>query len=325
MKIFALILAILTQKDRYFPEIQWSSSLVCNIFRCYEAIFGRRVGIRPEQVTSPAGITYSYTWENLFATWEGIALAWLKGKIPKFKVVWLPEMQMAGVTRGGIRPFALAIAFDTTAAGTQGSASPATWNHTVTGSNPAILIAYNHGALTDLSTDASYNAVSGTKIAAASGNATAFGVALWYLQTASTGTNQVKLTYSASDDNRSMSASYSGCATSADTGGLTGNVSLSSPGSLTITSVADNCWLAGMAVAGAAAMAAGTNTTQRGTAGDQFGIWVDGNAVIHPAGSSTIQVTWSGTNSFSFYGTTIAPAAAAASATVKVPDIMIFN
>lgn len=49
MLFFAQLLANVTGKPRYFPEIVWSTkSWTHNVFRAYEYIFGRRTGIRAE-------------------------------------------------------------------------------------------------------------------------------------------------------------------------------------------------------------------------------------------------------------------------------------
>lgn len=307
---FIRIVATLTQKPRQKIDFVWSSSYVSNVFRLWEWFAGRSVGIRCEQIVIENKV-YSYTLENVLATYEGLIRAWLRGMVPRFEIVRVPQLQLAGLTQGGIQPFALAVAFDANGWGTQGASSPVTWTHVVTGSNPNLLVAWDNTGGSDVSTACTYNAAALSKLLTTTPNA--FSAALWYIGNPSTGSNTVSVTLSGGVNNRSGSGSYSGCATSADNSGSTSKAGGgTSPSNLTITSVADNCWLVGKATAGDATLSAGTNTTFRSNVGDNYGIWVDGNAAITPAGASTIQVTWTGGNQMIFVGATLAPATAAA-------------
>src|SRR5690349_16076088 len=69
--ILPAILAILTNHPRYLPKIEWANdSCVHNIFRLYELIFWRRVGIRAElssYLKDGRTSYYCHSWESVFA------------------------------------------------------------------------------------------------------------------------------------------------------------------------------------------------------------------------------------------------------------------
>lgn len=315
-------MAEITRHPREKIDVVWSSSFVCNLFRIYELIFWRRAGIRCEGIAYDNGEMYSYTWENLLVTYEWILLSWLKGAVPKFEIIWLPQMQLAGMRQGGIQPFAFAIAFDAANAPAQNSTSPVLWNATVTGTNPALVVGYHvGGTTTDFSTACTYNSVAGSKVTGTN-VASRWGSAIWYMGNASTGTNQVSLTMSSGNAARSSAASYSGCAANANVGGAIQQDSVTSI-TLTITSTVDKCWLVGEAIQDGVALTAGSGTTFRGNSGDSFAIFVDGNAAITPAGSSSIVCTCAGGSNAAFFGTTIAPGASAATVKPKLTLLLM--
>lgn len=306
------LIAQLTGVSRYRPVFELSNSFVCNVFRIYEQIFGRRVGIRCEHIADSSGFHYSYTFENLLATYESAIVFTIKSLIrglrPRLKIVLVPQLQLAGMRMGGIQPYAFAIAFDVTAFGAQGTSAPSeTWTHVVTGSNPNLLVSFNWAtaAQVDITSTGTYNGVSMSKLQYV-GNGNAQQGTLWYLGNPATGSNSVVINFITVSSNRPGSISYSGCASSIDNSSTQSSASQASPINYSITSVADNCWAVMFISCGAAPLSGGTSTTARSSP-DNFGVWFDSNAPKTPAGSITLQATYSGSNDYQLTGATIAP------------------
>jgi hypothetical protein len=308
-----LLLYKLTGAHRYRPQFEWSSSWVCNVFRLWELIAWRREGIRLEQIADRHGNVFSFTLENYLATWEGIIRAWFSQSFA-FKVVLLPQAQLAGFRSAhGFAPYRFAIALDTFIVDSTGNKT--TWSHTVTGSNPYLMVGEDQQ---QNASGITYNSVSMTKQVSVVGAASWEQFGIWALGNPASGAHTVTITTTGVGF-YSGSISYSGCqsATTADnTGSAASSASASSPQNLSITPVADNCWMVAWFQGGSVAIAAGAGTTGHTTGGDGFEFWCDNNAAIHPAASTTLQCTWTGTNKVVVAGVTIAPFVASASVSV---------
>lgn len=228
---------------RYRPEIQWSgSSWTHNVFRCYELIFGRKFGIRPEMSArySEGVITYTcHSWESAFALTEQYVRLFFKGIVFAPKRVWIPLLQTPQGFTFPSSPFLFAIAFDTSVIGGAGSA---TWSHTCTGSNIGLFI----GMVTTsgLASAATYNSVSASLTDSIASTNGCTGQTLFFLANASTGSNTVSVTVGAGVF-QGYSCSYSGVsAIDSHAANTVGTNQSSWPSSTTV--VAANCWLIAM-------------------------------------------------------------------------------
>jgi len=208
----------------------------------------------------------------------------------------------------------MAIAFDAQSTTSQ-TGTTTTDAHTCTGSN-LILFAGVQGGTTDIVTGVTYSGVAMTQIAKVQlPSADNRWLYLYYLVNPATGANNIVATSSGSQTVRVCGASYTGVkqtgqpdasTTATQTAGAT-------TWSMSVTSVADNCWSLAFMRQGDGTVGAGSATTMR-TVGSNFSAMFDSNAVIHPAGSSTLNFT-TGNNINPWAGiiASIAPFIAAAS------------
>lgn len=200
-----------------------------------------------------------------------------------------------------------AIAFDAGTNGASGS-SPLTFSHTVTGSDPILLVGVEINGTTSVS-GITYNGVALTKI-----NSIVNGVfthELWYLSDPATGANDVVVTTTGAVTLLNASAvSYTGASNPSsaipDNDGVDqGSVGT---GTNTIVSVADNCFhiafFAGRNTGNN--LTAGSGATARNVTTSGFAFF-DSNGVITPAGSNSMTVTVGGGDFPMSNGVTIQP------------------
>lgn len=232
----------ITRHPREIIEPVWSSnSWTHNIFRVYEYWFGRRSGIRAEGAVDSKGNTYSYTWENLFAVYESLIRN--SFTLPKFSIVYLPQLKLAGLSQGGVTPFRFAIAFDSTTTFDNGSghATSFTYAHTCTGSNLTLISnGYMNEAGAPTVTSMTYNSVSMTNgVTNIAGNQNVF---LYYQATPSTGANNIIITPNKSCIASFGSISFTG--TNASPKGATGtNAATSTTPSTSVITTSANSWV----------------------------------------------------------------------------------
>ena len=348
------IAAKVTRTARYRPTLKlFTGSYISSVFRLWEYIFGKEVVydskrqvwtevIKIESSAAP-GFHRSYTFENFCVHSAFVIGQFLRHpfqiKIKKISIELVsPQLAFAldnsFKTQFPGRKFQIpwisfAIAFDAASNGqTNGFAEGGTggnlsWSHTVTGSNP-ILIASIHsngaGGHTTEYTGASYNSVAmtlagGSKILThASTNS--YG-SLWYLTGPATGSNTLATTGSPDLwEFNGCSVSYSGAAQSSQpdniaTAGQTGN---NSPKTMSLTTVADNCWLV-MSVNNNfdGQMTASTGATKRAETANPYyeAALFDSNSAKTPAGSYSMTVTFGSNDRTSFILISISPYVAA--------------
>lgn len=220
----------------------------------------------------------------------------------------------------------MAIAYDAFSSGS-GTGSTLTVSHTTTGSNVGLAAGV---FLTDSSsrtiTSVTYNGVAMTEQYQYI-NATNRRIGLFTLAVgAGVGAKNIIVTLSGAVSNgvALLATSYSGVAQTGTVDNKTkqDNSGTPSPLTATLTTVADNCWLIGMA-ATARANSAGTSTTKRGGIAnfDEYGAY-DTNAAKTPAGSVSVQATMSPND---FYGSmmavSFAPYVAAAASTYPALEL----
>lgn len=184
----------------------------------------------------------------------------------------------------------MAIAFDFGSTGTA-SATSVTVAHTVSGSDRILLTGVTTGDGSsqgdDVVTGVTYNGVSMTRINTVVNTGNTSRSYLYYLLAPATGTNNVVASLSTSRRVRASSASYTGVGNGQPDASNTATDS-SNPYSISVTTVADNCWVVGFDGNGAGeAITAGTSTTARGGSGTT-GMIGDNNAAKTPAGSVTL-------------------------------------
>lgn len=307
--ILPKIIAIITRSPRYIPKLRWSDkSHIYNLFRICEQVFGVRWGVRIESSTSWRHNEFGqtevhrafFTLEAILVHLESVVREFLKGTRLEYKYIQLPQFQMVGVQNGSqtikIPGLVFAIAYDAIGAG--GASSPATsvtYSHTVTGSNPGIIIMVmigdvNGGAGTVTGVTYAGSAAAQTQTWGPTGGRK---MDMWDKTATATGANNVVVSYGNSVYSDVNSLSYSGVDqtnledTSTQSNGA-------SPRTVSITTTADNCWLVGSASdLGTGPATASTGTTSRGTAGAmRIG---DSNGAKTPAGSHSMAWTGSGT------------------------------
>lgn len=298
----------ITRHPREVITPVWSSSIVVNAFRIYEYWFGRRAGIRIEGRSTSDGKQYSYTWENLFAVYEGLIRAAINRTLPKFSIVYVPQLQLVGMTQDGVSPFRFAIAFDNAAKVANGSSvSSLSGAYTVTGSNP-IIFASCWGAVGSPSvTGITYNSVSMTKVADENIPADR-GYSVFILPSPATGSNT--LIASGSSLFILDGASYSGAKqTSQPDAFNTGSWSSANSFTSTVTTIANNCWMIVMfKTSSGNAPSNGTGTTVR--LNDGNGGIADSGGGVSP-GSNSLVVNFTVADQGGYVITSFAPVVAA--------------
>ena len=217
----------------------------------------------------------------------------------------------------------MAIAFDTsTDGGVVNPASSLTYSHTCTGSNRFLLV-FAFGALaSDGITGATYGGVAMTEVSAGfqlTGDRKVF---CWYLVNPASGANNVVVSASGSQVIGSFAMSYTGAKQSGQPDASnTGESPASTSFSLSVTTIADNCWTVLLTRTDGTNNTAGTDTTERLDSANGFAGF-DRNADITPPGSSTLATSSSNQSPYGGWIVSIAPATAGGAA--FTPRVMMF-
>lgn len=236
----ARLIHTITGKPRYFPEFEWSTNLwTHNAFRFFGMIFGEPYGIRPsvgsEHIQGKNHVI-AYTLEAQLALFETAVRAFFKKKLG-FKIIWIPQLQLAGFSRGGVLPYRFAIAFDASA-GTGSNNTPLT--QVISGSNNFLYV-FEIGDTTDTLSSISFNSVLMTfaQKVQVPGDRWTYG----YVQVGpSTGSHTVTVVGTTFNECGAMS--YTGCAQSGqpDSVGVNSTASSGTTFSVSTTVIAANCW-----------------------------------------------------------------------------------
>lgn len=297
-----------------FREIEWSRrSVVHNLFRMFEYVFGRKRGIRIENRTVQAGECIQrefYTLEALLAFWESEVYSLLlkpKGVWDKLSSVEIIELQP--ITANGVKfnpvgyRFAIAEDGTTTEKADDVSSPDTTTTHTTSGSDRGLLFSTNWGFSSDGgdATAITYNSDSLTKeVSRADYNRRG---AHWSLIAPDTGSNTAQVTWSGTasdkvwvfvtmtgvDQTDMVEATNSARATYPTT----------TPG-ISVTTLTDDAWAIGQFIC----RENNTITIDTGTelwyiAGGATGVGCAGGYSTGSAGSITVDWTTGGTE----YGT----------------------
>lgn len=204
----------------------------------------------------------------------------------------------------------MAIAFDAATSSTQVTGTSLTFSHTVGSGTNRILFVACGLPTSDLISGVTYNGTALTLIGksqAPSPN-TRF-VYLFYLINPTSGAHNVVVTASStSDDIEATASSYSGASV---LGGIDNSTTNTTSGvtsiTTSLTTVADNCWTIIVGRTNGTTMVVGTGVTSRGNMGDTTAIVGDSNGIVHPAGSKSMTIQWSGSGSASVVMASFAP------------------
>lgn len=308
--VLPALMAIITQHERYIPEVEWNSKLITyNVFRVYELIFGRRDGIKAEASVTAEQIDgrlyevhYLHSFEATLVYLECRFYAFLKGLLPEMRLekVYIPAFSPAGFGSfmdPKVKPYYFAIAFG---AETQGSVSGST---TLTFTSPTVSGSNTFGALTvftqtDLTiSSVTWNAVSATSIAGVTNDSANERIEMWYIIAPAAGANNIVMTRSGATNAMNGYASYySGCKQSGQPDAFSNNHNSSiSTWVQSVTTIANNCWTICNSRNGVGSFSASTNTTFRSTAASV--VLADNNAAITPAQSYSMTMTFAGSPS----------------------------
>lgn len=327
--MFANLLQKIIGKARHKITVSWSDqSVIYNIFRLYELVFGRETGVRIESTTEYIREKERVTLIRKFYTTEAIlvhseialkqylksivkrmsdTLSFWQWKIdrliPQFDSLFdsfAPQFAIEGfwtepATERLPKGYSFAIAFDTFVAGVNGAElNGATYAHTVTGSNPGIASMHNSTPSGDVVTSTTYAGASMTQVTKRFRDGSTLQMLyLYWLGACATGANNVVVTCSVNSDNsRSASSSYSGvssgAAESSGDNGATSGTALS----VTVTTTDAGAVLVGFFQSwDNSTFTNGTNYTARGTTlGSTYG---DSVGTSLSPGANAINVTMS--------------------------------
>ncbi len=195
------------------------------------------------------------------------------------------------------------IAIDLSTDGGNTTGTSLTFSHTVTGSNPFLVVDVIGDVANDKITGVTYNGVAMTL--PANGKVLITGDRYLYsfvLANPATGAHNVVITASSSILIQGIATSYTGAQSSSTVDNSTNNTD-NTVTSLTtsLTTVADNCWVHLFAASTDVTIAAGTGTTNRKTTTNPA-LAGDNNAAKTPAGSVSMQVTNNGSGNSRNYG-----------------------
>lgn len=226
-KVLPIIIATITGKSRDFPDFEWCpNNWSYNLFRIYEAVFGRRVGVRAEammvQYLDENGKKQThrefYTWEAFIAHTEAelrIAFSGLRFPRPRIKFFRVPVLALPN--GGGLSPlpsmFNFAVAYDNSAVPVYvGSSTNAqTISYTVTGSNPIVFGIQQYQQNTVTWSSATYNGVAMSLVDTLTSGDTSPGRAnVMMLVGPATGANNLVVNLSGNAEIVTGAVSYSG-------------------------------------------------------------------------------------------------------------------
>lgn len=185
----------------------------------------------------------------------------------------------------------MAIAFDN-ASNFAGPASPATIAFTTAGTDRVLFVGVQVAAAGSISAIA-YNGVALTKIAERTSANISATLQIWALANPASGANNLTITFTGAILVRIVSYTGAPGVVFKETG--FDDQASATALAVTVTTTLDNCWVVGAFRNNLDnAAAAGAGTTLRAIDGAQSFIMGDSNAVVHPAGSKTLNYTWTG-------------------------------
>lgn len=202
----------------------------------------------------------------------------------------------------------MAIAFDAaTDGGLVVPGTSLTWSHTCSGSDRLLRVGVRSTqSITDNVTGVTYNGVALTLIGRVNGGGgfEPRTVSLWELVNPASGAHDVVVS-GTSDVIMGESASYTGVGAGHDHFN-TAQTGAGSSLSVSVTPVADQCWIQGVFGNDVGDPSAGTGATERVSAGNGIGLY-DNNAAISPAASTSMTATTGGSGFLVWVAASIVP------------------
>lgn len=303
-------------------DFEWSeNSWTNNIFRAYEVLFGRRIGIKAEASAIYDGelwYHYAHSWEASFSLIEKFIRGVFEIRFPYR--IYIPILMTPQGIPVPTSPYLFAIAFDTSANIT--SSSNISTSYTVTGSNPFIICTGDASQVgTPWPTNCSYNGVNLTRDY---NSMTLFQPNQWdafyYLAGPATGSNTFALNWTGTASaNMVALGSYSGVSQAGTLDSSANGFSASATTiNATTTVVAANSWLISEISnnGGNVTIGGGSSVTRQHAFAQYYG---DSNGAVG-TGSQTITWTFSGATQWNWYVASIAPFAAVGPTNVKTWD-----
>jgi hypothetical protein len=186
----------------------------------------------------------------------------------------------------------MAIAVDATSEGGRATAASQTFTHVCTGSDLLLIVGVLVGAVENMTSGSvTYNGVAltmlGSEMLNHAGN---FKLSFWYLIGPATGSHSVVVTPNSSSDTMAVAASYSGVSQTGfpDASGSRQPAQAASV-TETLTTIADNAWMAWVGLDEFNTPTAGAGTTRRVINSGFNGVFIaDSNAAFTPAGSHSL-------------------------------------
>lgn len=314
MRIFLhKVAATLTGCSRQVTDdIGWSGNWTHKVFRSYEYVFGRRDGIKFEGATTKNGgkeLRVFGTWENLLSYTENVIRNFKL--IPGFQIVRVPQLALPGGSSLS-SPFSFAIASDATSTPAVGnSLANLTVTHTITGSNTILFgSTWDESGLASDATTGTYNSVLMTS-AATSFQSGEYGTTALYLVAPTSGANTLSITRTATGSGYDIAGiSYSGAK---QTGQPDATSSTRDTATTTVTTVANNCWVAIFIASNAFPITASSGFTVRINLVPSTG--QSGRGIVGDAGPKTpagsVSMTSAGGSTYGTVMVSFAPAIAA--------------
>jgi len=281
----------ITGKPRYRPEVKFDGSVIYFLFRCWEYVFGREVGVRIEKTTTNFqdsdgnwhAVKRFYTLESVLVFCESYTREYINNlikKIPSFEFYIPTTLQPSFAYEGfwtepstNERPkgYVFAIAYVTSTGNNGDGSSPQTFSETISGSNPAIFSnqGYSYSVATPtLTSSTTYNSVAMTRVASyAKCTASFAGTTQFVAFTPASGSHNISATNSVSSGTFTLTlitGVYSGVKpTAVDSSNSVADLPDSTSITASTTVVASNCWLVGCFFQGAGDASAGAGTTLR--------------------------------------------------------------
>ena len=237
MNALAELLAFVTGAKRYRPEIKWSSMLwTHNIFRVYEMIFWRRVGIRCEsaqwQNLDHSEHRIAYTFEARCKFLEADIRALFK-RLASIRVYVLQPVATMGVFDPRLLPYAFAIAAQAyTKAATQTTTPHTASSVVVSGSNTLLVTSAwrpaNATTPTSVVFNTSENATKAETDTSTPNSGGYYGSEIWYLFGATATTANNVLTFTGGGNSFQYLLQYTGVVNQNTSGTSSGGVAYSS-------------------------------------------------------------------------------------------------
>ena len=203
----------------------------------------------------------------------------------------------------------MAIATDAFTNGGSTTGTSHTFSHTCTGANRILFVQVEIENATDVITGVTYNGVAMTLVQSQANTSPSEVNTLWVLVAPATGANNVVVSTSSSVSIGAIAASYTGAAQTGQPDASGKKTSQATSSTLSVTTIADNCWMVSCVQADAGLPTAGTGITARvDESNASFG---DSNGVITPPGSNSMTWNAGGTWHLNHINASFAPAVAA--------------